>query len=144
MCRFVIEAIMKQEQKKRLYSLLKNTAIYLSIGIAYLIFSKLTNIGIPCAFHLITGLHCTGCGISRMFMALASLDIASAFNANALLLCLLPFALILFIYKSIQYIKTGSAHDNKFLKACYIIVFVLCVAFTIMRNTQAYSFLAPH
>ena len=135
---------MNSEQKQRLKKLSKTISIYLLIGIAYLVFTKLTGLGIPCIVNMTTGIHCPGCGVSRMFMALASLDIVGAFNSNALILCLLPFGITLFITKCYQHIKHGQCNDNALMKAFYIIAFVLCIIFTIMRNTEAYSFLAPH
>ena len=49
--------------------------------------------GIPCMFHILTGLDCPSCGISRMCMALLQLRFADAFRYNPAIFCLLPLLL---------------------------------------------------
>lgn len=44
----------------------------------------------PCVFHLLTGLHCPGCGLTRALHALAHGDIARAWAMHPLLLLALP------------------------------------------------------
>lgn len=122
------------EQKCRLHRLLIKTGILLGIGIGYLLFTQLTGWGIPCVFYLVTGLDCPGCGISRMFMALARGDILMAARHNLLVFCLLPFGLVLGGYKAWQYVRTGEMPMGKIEKAFYIVAFVLCVIFFIVRN----------
>lgn len=59
--------------------------IYIStfiIGTIYLVWLLATGIYIPCFYFITTGLLCPGCGISRMFVSLAKLDIAKAFSYN--------------------------------------------------------------
>jgi hypothetical protein len=57
-------------------------------------------------------------------------------------LCLLPVGLILFLCKARQYIKTGATDMGFSEKVGYIIVFVLCIGFFILRNTDLIPFLA--
>lgn len=130
-----------QEEKARLGKLLGKTGILLGIGIAYMFFVALTGWGIPCVFHLLTGKYCPGCGISRMFMALARLDIVLAARYNLLVLCLLPFGIVLAICKGRQYVLTGKTAMGTAEKVFYIIAFVLCILFTILRNTHLIPFL---
>lgn len=122
------------EQKSRLQKLLARTGIVLGIGIGYMLFVQFTGWGIPCIFHLTTGLQCPGCGISRMFMALARGDILMAARYNLLVLCLLPFGAALACYKAWQYVRTGKTPMGKLEKAFYIVAFLLCVLFFIVRN----------
>ena len=122
------------EQKKRLKKLFTITGAVLGGGIGYMLFVKLTGWGIPCVFYLATGLQCPGCGISRMFMALAQGDILMAAQYNLLVLCLLPFGAVLACYKAWQYVQTGNTPMGKVEKAFYIIAFLLCVLFFILRN----------
>ena len=129
------------EEKKRLYTLLKKVGIVLLVGAGYAVFVKLTGWGIPCVFRLLTGLECPGCGISRMFLALLRFDVGLAAKYNLLVLCLLPVGLILFLYKSWQYIKTGSNDMAAWEKGLYIAAFVLCIVFTVLRNTNWIPFL---
>jgi len=44
----------------------------------------------PCAFHFVTGLHCPGCGLTRMLHALVHGDVARAWSMNPLAMIALP------------------------------------------------------
>ena len=96
---------MKNDEKMRLGRILSKTVLVCGIGLAYAGFTSLTGWGIPCWIHAITGLHCPGCGISRMFLALLRLDLVAAARYNLFVLCLLPVGLMLFPYKARQYVK---------------------------------------
>lgn len=65
-------------------------AALLAAGALYLVWLRLGGPGIPCPFHLVTGLLCPGCGVTTMLVALSRLDVRAAFAANAFLLCTLP------------------------------------------------------
>lgn len=69
--------------------------LILIFGLAYAAFCAWTGWGIPCLFRLVTGLQCPGCGVSRMLLALLRLDFPAAFQANPVLLCMLPLLLLL-------------------------------------------------
>lgn len=122
------------EQKSRLKKLLARTGIVLGIGIGYMLFVQFTGWGIPCLFHLVTGKLCPGCGISRMFMALARGDILMAARYNIFVLCLLPLGAVLACYKAWQYVRTGKTPIGSLEKIFYIVAFLLCVLFFIVRN----------
>ena len=126
---------MKIEQKKRIYSVAFKTGLVLGIGLIYAAFVRLTGWGIPCVFNLVTGMQCPGCGISRMFLALLKLDFTAAAQYNLLVLCLLPFALALFLYKTWKYVKNGETAMSMSEKILYCISLVLCFVFFIVRNT---------
>jgi len=79
-------------QSKRL-KLLRTVGIILVAGMLYACFTTWTGWGIPCFFHLLTGLKCPGCGVSRMVLSLLRGDIAAAYEANAFLFVTLPFLL---------------------------------------------------
>lgn len=124
------------EEKKRLHAILKKTGIALTVGLAYALFVRLTGWGIPCIFSVLTGIKCPGCGISRMFLALLELDFAAAARYNLLVLCMLPFALALGIYKTCQYVKTGKTSMGTIEKIFYCVCFALCIVFCVLRNTN--------
>ena len=134
----------KTLQNQRAKSLLIKCLAILLLAVCYAIFYKLTGIGIPCLFHAVTKLYCGGCGITRMFSRLFSLDFVGAFRANAYVFCVLPFAAAVFVYKSVKYVKTGKLTDPKWLNICYVLLFVLMIVFSVLRNIPAFSFLAPH
>ena len=76
-------------------------AAALAIAIFYFLFDPAETAWMPqCVFHRLTGLQCMGCGAQRMLHALLHGDLASAYEANALLLFLMP-VLILMAYAEI-------------------------------------------
>lgn len=131
---------MNREEKKRLLQVLKNSAWVIAIGLCYAFFVKITGWGIPCVFYLVTHKFCPGCGITRMFLALLRLDFVSAARYNLLVLCLLPFGIILFLFKSWQYVKRGSTPMVLWEKVLYCVATVLSLAFFIVRNSGWISF----
>ena len=131
------------EQKIRARTLGIKLLGILALGIAYFIFTKLTGLGIPCVFHLVSGKYCPGCGVSRMCIALFSLDFSAAFRANAFVMSLLPFGAVIAIRQGIIYIKQGKTKLSRLENILIIIAFVLCVVFTVLRNTESFAFLAP-
>lgn len=134
---------MEKEQKERLFKIIKKAVIVLLIGIMYLVFVRLTGIGVPCLLMLVIGGYCPGCGITRMFIHLSRFDFALAFRANALLMTVIPMSLPFIIRRLIQYVKNGESKGNLIEKIFVFIVFTATVAFWIMRNMDAFSFLAP-
>ena len=131
------------EQKKRLNGLLKKGGILIGIGLAYLVFVLLTSWRIPCIFYVLGGKYCPGCGITRMCVALARLDIQAAMSHNLLAFFLVPVLLVILLWKAAGYVRTGVWKRSKAETVFYIIAFVLCIVFTIMRNMPAYAWLAP-
>lgn len=101
----------------------------LSLGIAYFIFVKLTGLGIPCIFRLMSGgrILCPGCGISKMCLNLSSFDISGAFRCNPAIFSLLPLwsvCAVLWLFD----------RGEKFLKAAEIFSLAILILFGILRN----------
>lgn len=94
--------------RKRLKHVLCLCAALLLGGCAYAMLCKRLGFGIPCLFHLLTGLQCPGCGVSRMALCLLNLDFAGAWGYNPAVLCLLPFGLAVGADWAVRYIHTGS------------------------------------
>ena len=132
-----------QQQAGRLRASVRTAAILLAVGIAYLLFTALAGWGIPCVFAKTTGLLCPGCGISRMFQAIARLDFLTALRCNALVFCLLPFALMLGLRHWLRYVKTGSSDTDRLENVLILLCAVLTLAFWVLRNLPRFSFLAP-
>ena len=84
---------------------LRTLIILLAAGAGYYIWLRLTGLGIPCVFHLATGLLCPGCGITRMILCLSRGDFSGAFAANAFLLITLPFLAAELIGSAVLYIR---------------------------------------
>ena len=100
---------MTSEAKHRLRRLLLQAGLILGIGPAYAVFAGLTGLSIPCPFHALTGLLCPGCGVTRMCLALLTLDLSAAWAANPVLLLLLPVLAALLIRQAMRYVKTGRS-----------------------------------
>ena len=133
-------------QKKRFYNTLTKYAIILGVGLAYMIFVLITDLGIPCIFnkgteHLFKfvlhiereGLKCAGCGVSRMIISIVKLDFVSAFKHNPFLFITGPFLLAYLIAEDIKLIITGNDNMGKW----QIFLWVECglaIAYSVLRN----------
>lgn len=77
---------------------IRDIAIIILAGFIYYLINRFTGFGIPCAFRVATGLPCPSCGISHMFIHLASFDFKSAFYDNQFIFITWPFLMISVIY----------------------------------------------
>ena len=121
--------------KKRINKVIVRNLLLLLFFILYLVFFKVTGIGIPCVFREITGFKCPGCGITHLFLALLRFDFKEAFLCNPLVFILLPFFIFYFIYLDYAYIVDKK--DNlvtKIPKAFWIILLLITILFGILRN----------
>lgn len=65
--------------------------VVLAVAAFYFLFNPLESPFMPqCVFHKVTGLSCPGCGSQRVVHHLLHGDLVSAFQANALMVCLIP------------------------------------------------------
>lgn len=123
---------------------IKTNFIILLIGIIYLIWYRLTHLGIPCVFHLVTGLYCPGCGITRMFLALCRLEFAEAFQSNCFVFIILPYGVFAYVRQYVYFIIKGEAYTyKKFHRYVLIIILVLAFVFGVVRNIPYFYFLRP-
>lgn len=71
----------------------------LLVGLVLALYLRSVDISSPprflprCGFHVVTGLHCPGCGNTRASHALLHGDVAGAMRQNALFVIALPFLL---------------------------------------------------
>ncbi len=108
--------------------------VLLILGLVYAGISYFFNVGIPCPFKTLTGLSCPGCGVSRMCIALLSLNFKAAFMANVALFIMLPILLCLAIISIVRYIKYDTWQISKPEKLIIIILIVVLIAFGFIRN----------
>ena len=99
--------------QRRLFRLLSGCGIALGVGLLYALFVRVTGLGIPCLFHVVTGLDCPSCGVTRMCMALLRLDFAAAYRYNAAILVLSPLGLAVAARQAWLYVKTGHPKLSK-------------------------------
>lgn len=110
----------------------------LALGAVYYVFTTVTHLGIPCVFHMITGLSCPGCGISRMFIRLSKLDFIGAFHANAAVFCLMPLWIVYGIIK-IFFCPKWTENNSLPEKILIWSSLVLLIGFGILRNIPPLS-----
>ena len=67
-----------------------SSALFFGLGIDLL---RHAEHGIPCVIHLITGLECPGCGMTRALVLVSQLDWSAAWRMNAMVFPLLGGAL---------------------------------------------------
>ena len=120
--------------KQRLRRLSAGLALVLAAGLGYAGWVHLTHLALPCPFHAVTGLWCPGCGVTRMCLALLRLDISAAWQANAVLLVLLPFLGLLLAYRGVVYVRRGSCHTAAWDNILLSTMIVVLLIWGIVRN----------
>ena len=111
----------------------KYGTLLLVLGL-YGIYCCFSTIRIPCVFHLVTGLDCPGCGMTRASVAVLHFDFAKAWHYNKLLFIVIP-ALAYIIGKSeLQNIKYGEVKYSKSDIIILSILMVVTIAYGILRN----------
>lgn len=103
-------------------------------GVLYGIFVDHTGYVIPCVFHLVTGLKCPGCGVTRMCIALMHLDVRTAFYSNQALFVLMPVLAVVFLKYIADYIKTGRWEMRRWQNGLLYVSIAILLVFAVIRN----------
>ena len=122
---------------------LKNDFVVFLILISYLVFTRLTEIKIPCIFEKITGLFCPGCGISRMFIAMSKLEFYQAFRYNPLIFIMTPFFIIFFLEHIISKAKNKESIIQRMPNIVWYSCVVVIIIYGIIRNIPYFDYLKP-
>ena len=92
------------------------------------------NVGIPCIFYKITGLKCSGCGITRMLLSIWKLDFRSAYEANQMIFILQPVLYYFIVKNVLAYIRGQQMTYRRWENVLLYILIVLMLGFFVIRN----------
>lgn len=120
--------------KKRMKKIIVRNIIIALLLICYAVIVITTSKSIPCFIHLLTGLQCPGCGISRMLISMLYGDFRTAFSFHPFLFITWPVLLTLLLNADYRYIKQGRADLSSSMNLVAITYVVLLLVFSIWRN----------
>lgn len=120
--------------KKRVFIVIRNAAILLGAGLVYAAFVSLTGLAIPCVFHLVTGLKCPGCGVTRVALALLRFDFHEAWIQNRCLILISPLLAVSIVTQLVSYIRTGRYRVGRILTVVNYVLVGLLLLFGVVRN----------
>lgn len=128
---------MDRDVKRRFIGTLFLTGFILAFG-TFIYLAR-----IPCIFSSLSGLYCAGCGTGRMLHSLLQLDFRSAFAYNPFMMVFLPITAVFFIAQAAVYVKKGTLFSSVPAKGFLLLVILLGLLYSVMRNLSAFSYLAP-
>jgi hypothetical protein len=131
-------------KKVRLIAYTILTAAVAAVGIWYIATAEPGRSILPgCVFYQLTGLYCTGCGMTRAMQLLLHGHLYAAFRMNPLAVAALPFLLV-FIGIMIYRTYRGRSMPNLPSWAPWAALVVI-VVYTVARNLPwaPFSWLAP-
>lgn len=103
-------------------------------GCAYALVCSKIGVGLPCVFHLITGLQCPGCGVTRMCLSLLRGDFAAAWQYNAAILCLFPLGAVVAANVAVRYVRIGTLRPSRWANALLWCMIAVLLVFGVVRN----------
>ena len=103
-------------------------------GLGYALWVQITGLAIPCPFYAVTGRLCPGCGVTRMCLALLRWDWAAAWNANPVLLLMLPILAFLGVRLAVRYVREDSAVGPGWENALLWAMIALLIVWGAARN----------
>lgn len=123
-------------------NLTKGCLLFLFFGFCYFLIVAFTPLRLPCPFHLVTGLHCPGCGISRFFLELLHFHPVSALRQNLAVGVLLSLWTVVFF---VEFFFNPRALDRgrKLPDLLIWLSVIFLVLFGIVRNLPGMEWLLP-
>ena len=120
--------------RQRAFILLRTAAVLLCAGLLYALWVHKTGWGIPCPIHLVTGLRCPGCGMTRMALCLLRGDLRGAFAQNRAALVMLPAGLYAAAAWTVGYVRRGDRMLRGAPKVTVIVMICVFLLFGAVRN----------
>ena len=120
---------------------MKKLLVFISLVLTYILLGSVFHIYIFCPINEFTGLHCPGCGITRMLLSILKLDFYQAFRYNPVLFVMFPFFIFLLIDEIISEFKNKKSILKKIPNKYYYIFIFILILYGILRNIIPY--LAP-
>lgn len=121
-------------QVPRLRRVCGGCALLLAAGLGYALWVRLTGLAVPCLFRAVTGLLCPGCGVTRLCLALLRGDPGAAWEANPVLLLLLPALAVLAVRLAVRYVREGRTTGPSWENALMWAMAGLLAAWGVVRN----------
>ena len=117
----------------RLFYILLGIGAIAVLALLYFFDPSTSAIFPPCPPHALTKIHCPGCGTLRAMHALLHGDVKEALSQNILAVIFIPILPAMYFFP--KYFR------KPIVPAAMLVIFIL---YAILRNTETFSFLAPH
>lgn len=117
---------------------IRNVIIFILAGMVYAGIVIRFHVGIPCMFHVITGLQCPGCGITHMLIYMAEHDFKSAYESNQMVFVLQPVLYYFILKNVIGYIRGDQVRYHKFENFLLYFTIGMIFVFFLVRNIMKF------
>lgn len=104
----------------------------ISIAVFVLIYFFLSALGLGCPFKYVFGVSCPGCGMTRAYIALLSLDIPKAFHYHPLF-PLVPL-LIYFIYAKKRKLSRPKVKNAALISISILFIVVYLIRLLVLKS----------
>lgn len=125
---------MQPDSLRRIKKLTLSGAALVCAGLLYGYILVPLGVAVPCLFHLVTGLRCPGCGVSRMCVALMHFRFREALSYNLGLALCLPFLAYLILRVCAEYIRGGSMTLRRWEEGMAAVLAALLLVWAVLRN----------
>lgn len=131
---------MSVKWKKRIFS---DLLLVVSGIVVVFVIPEFVSVPTGCLFNKATGFYCAGCGISRCVHALLKGKLQIAMHQNLLFITVFPLSILWLTIRF--YILKIPENLNKYDKAVIILLIIIVLSFTVLRNipAQCFQFLRP-